>query len=104
MLDATAPFVSCRSVRPLPHFPPVSAVRARAGRRGQAGGEGRGGDGVGRLLESQGLRHFSPVLDLRKMGDEEGGEGAPYTWTSLEPLAEGQEEAPTGKFVKSAGR
>jgi hypothetical protein len=37
------------------------------------------------------------------MGDEEGA-GAPYTWTSLEPLQEGQEEAPTGKFVKSAGR
>jgi hypothetical protein len=37
------------------------------------------------------------------MGDEEGGE-APYSWTSTEPLAEGQEEAPSGKFVKAAGR
>ena len=37
------------------------------------------------------------------MGDE-GGEGAPYSWTSVEPLTEGQEEAATGKFIKSAGR
>lgn len=38
------------------------------------------------------------------MGDDGEGEGAPYTWTSTEPLTEAQEEAPTGKFVKSAGR
>lgn len=38
-----------------------------------------------------------------KMGDEEGGE-APYSWTSQEPLQEGVEEPPTGKYVQSAGR
>ena len=35
------------------------------------------------------------------MGDEEA---APYVWTSLEPLMEGQDEAPSGGWVKSAGR
>jgi hypothetical protein len=32
------------------------------------------------------------------------GEAPPYAWTSLEPLKEGEEEAPTGNFVKAAGR
>lgn len=36
------------------------------------------------------------------MGDEEGG--VPFTWTSTEPLAEGVEEAPSGPWVKGAGR
>ena len=36
------------------------------------------------------------------MGDEEGG--VPFTWTSTEPLAEGVEEAPSGPWVKGAGK
>lgn len=36
------------------------------------------------------------------MGDEEGG--APYVWTSSEPLPEGVEEAPSGNYVKAPGR
>jgi hypothetical protein len=36
------------------------------------------------------------------MGDEEGS--VPYVWTSTEPLTEGMEEAPSGPWVKSAGR
>jgi hypothetical protein len=38
----------------------------------------------------------------RSMGDDEGG--APYSWTSTEPLVEGQEEAPAGPWVKQAGK
>jgi hypothetical protein len=37
------------------------------------------------------------------MADDGEGEQQ-YQWTSLEPLPEGQEEAVTAKFVKSAGR
>jgi hypothetical protein len=36
------------------------------------------------------------------MGDEESEQQ--YQWASLEPLAEGQEEPVTAKFVKTAGR
>jgi hypothetical protein len=36
------------------------------------------------------------------MGDE--GEAPPYSWTSTEPLMEGMEEAPSGSWVKNAGR
>ena len=35
------------------------------------------------------------------MGDEEG---APYSWTSTEPLLEGVEEAPSGPWVKQSGK
>ncbi len=36
------------------------------------------------------------------MGDEEGG--VPYSWTSTEPLVEGQDEAPAGPWVKGPGK
>ncbi len=36
------------------------------------------------------------------MGDEEGG--APFIWTSAEPLLEGQEEPASGPWVKAPGK
>lgn len=47
-------------------------------------------------------KHTAPPL-VYPMGDEEES-SVPYSWTSAEPLVEGQEEAPTGPWVKAPGK